>query len=1013
MTVSMLFALVGTVILLGFLGNLLFKLTKIPSVLLLIAIGVMLGPVTGWIQHDALLDIAPYFGAAALLVILFEGGLELDIAHVIRHAPRTAMFASVVFAVSMAAVAFVAHTYLGFSLNTALMLGAILGATSPAICISVVSGLSVRHDVKTVVKLESVMGEVLLIVSVVLLIQGHETGATDAADWLWGFARSWSVALVVASVAGVLWSRLVGWLGREPLSYMLTLGVVCLLHFVVEELHGSPAIAVLLFGLILANMQTIAGRFGPRFSELFGIDIREEQFVLNQFVMNITAELSFLVRTFFFVYLGLILDFSALSWTLGLWIGALFLLLLGSRRLGIALFKYSGSKFSVSELQVVMALQPRGLATAVVAFMPIQAGVPGAELFPLYAFVMIVLTNLYMTGGILFAERRLKQEAQSEPDVMPTPLPPVAPLTPSPVVADRRAPLFSPAREFEDEPAPRTFVDWMARLFGLRLEDRETEYIEMIRASYLSDAVYWVQAALAAAICALGLILGQTAIVIGAALIVPLVRPVIATGLALGSGDIYLLAKLVAKLLGFSVVTVGISAVIIDLLPFAVPAAEIASRTRPTILDFLVALCGGMSGAALISLRRRGFYYLPGALIAITLLPSLCVMGFSLAYNFGSPVFVGAALQFTTNLFAAVLGAGAVLLLVGVPHAAQSPLVRQWKEEVLAAPIAHTVFGRLRLQYLVGRTGSVRARLVVVGIFLLALLIPLQQAFNQLTLEFRTRQAVSQLQTMFAVPDRSSITSSSFAMNSSGVDVQLRVATNTLFGADDIAHFEQRVSEQAGRPARLDLVQTIADVGTAGTLERLLSDRAPGEPEATTRGVSESLANVGRVVTQVLAGLPLPDSWQVVTIRSDLGGPAAIPALDIVYLADAALSDDARTMIVQLLATQTGVGADGIALQWVPSTWPLRFSRTGQPLAADTPSLAEVRTLLADHPTLHPVLAMPSGISDAATRTLTDAVARALGVDDVVVEVTPADADAAATRTATVSVRPVTGGSAP
>ena len=182
MTVPVLFAVVGLIILVGFLANLLFRITKIPSVLVLIAIGVVLGPVTGWIQHDSLLTIAPYFGAIALLVILFEGGLELEIDHVVRHAPRTAIFTTVVFALSMAVVAAVAHLAVGLPLTVALMLGAVLGATSPAICMPVVSGLSIRNDVKTVIKLESAMGEVLLIVSVVLLIQSHEAGTCRRRD---------------------------------------------------------------------------------------------------------------------------------------------------------------------------------------------------------------------------------------------------------------------------------------------------------------------------------------------------------------------------------------------------------------------------------------------------------------------------------------------------------------------------------------------------------------------------------------------------------------------------------------------------------------------------------------------------------------------------------------------------------------------------------------------------------------------------------------------------------------
>ena len=168
-------------------------------------------------------------------------------------------------------------------------------------------------------------------------------------------------------------------MGREPLSYMLTLGMVCLLYFAVEELGGSPAIAILIFGLILANMQSIAGRFGPRFRDLFGIDVREEQFVLGQFVVNITAELSFLVRTFFFVYLGLLLDFSALSWSMAAWTAAMFGLLLASRRAGRGPVRARIHRSARPSCRRSWRCSRAGLATAVVAFIPMQAGIAGTE----------------------------------------------------------------------------------------------------------------------------------------------------------------------------------------------------------------------------------------------------------------------------------------------------------------------------------------------------------------------------------------------------------------------------------------------------------------------------------------------------------------------------------------------------------------------------------------------------------------------------------------------------------
>lgn len=1005
MTVPVLFAVIGLIILVGFLANLLFRITKIPSVLVLIAIGVVLGPVTGWIQNDSLLTIAPYFGAIALLVILFEGGLELEIDHVVRHAPRTAIFTTVVFVLSMAVVAAVAHLAVGLPLTVALMLGAVLGATSPAICMPVVSGLSIRNDVKTVIKLESAMGEVLLIVSVVLLIQSHQAGTADAAAWIWGFARSLGVALLVATIAGVLWSRLVGWMGREPLSYMLTLGVTCLLYFVVEELGGSPAIAVLLFGLLLANMQLIANRVGPHLRRVFGIDVREEQFVIGQFMVNITAELSFLVRTFFFVYLGLLLDLSALSWSLSGWIVVMFGLLLASRRAGIALFRKIGGAFTGPEWQVVMALQPRGLATAVVAFLPVQAGIAAAELFPLFAFAIIVLSNLYMTGGVLFAERRLRglePAADEVPEAGPArpdaEMLPAGDGPPAPVPSfehARRPPIFSPARDFEDEPAPAGLVDWFARVFGLRLADRELEYAEMIRASYLSEPLFWVQAVLGASICALGLILAQPMVVVGGALVVPVGRPVVAMGLALASGDLLLLAKLMAKLFIFSVLVIAVSAALIGALPFAAATGEIIARTRPTILDFLVALCGGMAAAAIVSPRHRVLQYLPGAVVAITLVPALCVVGFALTDVVGAGALQKAILQFSTNLFAASLGAGLVLLAVGIPRAAQSPTVRQWKEEELATPLASAVFRGLGLERAIGRTGSVRARMIVVGIFLLVLVTPLQLAFNDVMAELRARQAVARAQEAFNVSNRSAVLGSVVTITDRQVSVRLQVATNEPFSAADVSRFEAQIVEETGRPARLDLVQTMADIGNAGILGQLRAEQPPDPPASRT--AVEVLREADGHLTPLMRALPLPQGVDVLTLRATMG-EALEPTLTVVYLSEQELSRDAQAVLAGVLAGQTRIDQQRIALEWLPATRTFKVSRSGSLDVESVAALRAMRSVVAAYPSLDVSLDVPEGTPTRIRDMVVRRVQEGLGLASV----TPVTASRMAPATVTV-----------
>ena len=76
----------GVVIFLGVAGEAFFKKTGIPDVAFLMVLGVILGPVLGIIQPEAVIQVVPYFAALALIIIMFDGGLNLDIKHVIKTA---------------------------------------------------------------------------------------------------------------------------------------------------------------------------------------------------------------------------------------------------------------------------------------------------------------------------------------------------------------------------------------------------------------------------------------------------------------------------------------------------------------------------------------------------------------------------------------------------------------------------------------------------------------------------------------------------------------------------------------------------------------------------------------------------------------------------------------------------------------------------------------------------------------------------------------------------------------
>ena len=204
-------------------------------------------------------------------------------------------------------------------------------------------------------------------------------------------------ALVLAAIAGAVWARLLTWLAGQTLSYMLTLAAILVLYYVAELVGASGAITILMFGLVLANMEILASRLVRPLRVLIGYELDQAKFVLDQFLKRINEELSFLVRTFFYVLLGLIVDFSKFNWPIVAWGLALFTIVFGVRVVSTFALGGATKSWTVSERVLISAMMPRGVATAVMAFLPASAGIPDTEDFPIYALTVITLGVLFMT----------------------------------------------------------------------------------------------------------------------------------------------------------------------------------------------------------------------------------------------------------------------------------------------------------------------------------------------------------------------------------------------------------------------------------------------------------------------------------------------------------------------------------------------------------------------------------------------------------------------------------------
>jgi len=416
LSVETVLGLIGLVILVGLAGELFFKRTGVPSVLFLMGFGVLLGPVLHLAEASNITVMAPYFGTLALLIILFDGGLNLQFMKVLKEAPLAVLFSLTVFTCTTVGIAAFYVWGLEGQWLHGLLLGAILGGTAAAIVIPVAGNLtSLREPAKVLLSLDSAFSEVFVVV-IALAIMTSLTEPSGTGNVIGSLFHAFVDALLLATIAGALWARLLAWMQGQTLSYMLTLAAILVLYYVAELLGGNGAITILLFGLVLSNMQFLVGRMARPIRAWIGYELDHAQFELDEFLKRINEELSFLVRTFFYVLLGLIFDLSAMTGLVAAAGLGLFAVTLIVRWTAAELFGRITGAWSGPERRIVASMLPRGVATAVMAFVPITAGIPNTELFPLYALTVIALGVIYMTVAITVEGRLSPNVAGQAPD---------------------------------------------------------------------------------------------------------------------------------------------------------------------------------------------------------------------------------------------------------------------------------------------------------------------------------------------------------------------------------------------------------------------------------------------------------------------------------------------------------------------------------------------------------------------------------------------------------------------
>ena len=401
MTATEIFGLIGILLIIGFLADYLFRKTSFPDILILLALGYVMGPVLNIIDPSRIAPASQMIASLALVIILFSSGLEFEFSRVLSSTPRAVLLVLLGVGVSIASITASAYYLFQWDLIDSLLLGSIVGGTSSAIVIPLITRARVPEQVSSLLCLESVLNSPVVIVMALVILEVINSGETgvEVSTVAQAIGIQFALGLAIGVVAGFFWLWILALLKEEAYSDMLTLAVVFLLYFAVESIHGSGVIFALVFGLMLGNGSSVA--------RLLRIKRTVEATAIMR---RFHSQIYFFIKTFFFIYLGLTITFNMPALVI---IGVILSLILLLTRFIAVIITSIGSRTLLTNKGILTTMLARGESAAVLVQIVVAANIHNASVYPDLIMAIIVTTVIISAIGILIFARKAPQAENS------------------------------------------------------------------------------------------------------------------------------------------------------------------------------------------------------------------------------------------------------------------------------------------------------------------------------------------------------------------------------------------------------------------------------------------------------------------------------------------------------------------------------------------------------------------------------------------------------------------------
>jgi NhaP-type Na+/H+ or K+/H+ antiporter len=267
----------------------------------------------------------------------------------------------------------------------------VLAENSFAVIIPLISKLNISNNIKTVLLVESTAGSVLAIAGATAMLHMAVIASFSVSGIIANILYNFFLSFVIGAAAAIFWTAVLSKIRKLENCIFLTLAFVLVVYSACEAGGADGAIGAFVFGIIAGNIRIIRKLHGFRFIEFFITNAKSKAF--NEVEKSFFSEVVFILRTFFFVYIGICIHINSLPSML---YGLLFTTVIFLIRIPIVNYVMDKS-INRTDTAAAAAMAPKGLVTAVLASLVAQSGIAGTEILQDIIYSVILFSIIFST----------------------------------------------------------------------------------------------------------------------------------------------------------------------------------------------------------------------------------------------------------------------------------------------------------------------------------------------------------------------------------------------------------------------------------------------------------------------------------------------------------------------------------------------------------------------------------------------------------------------------------------